>query len=105
MRICPACKKQFIPKKPSHFLCPLCAHMAFVEKKCPLCGGAIIRKGKPMCAECAAQSSAQHTDAIRCNYVFPDGERCKRWAMRGSYWCKNHQGGTLEGGLKEKAHA
>lgn len=92
-RICAACGSVFFTNK-NHFLCPECAHKAFDEHVCPFCGIPIVgeRRGKPSCRNCANLWGATvKGESRRCAHVNRDGKQCQRWAMHGSYYCKDHQ--------------
>lgn len=62
----------------------------------PAAQGSIIPLGwKP--------SPAQPVPVVRCVQIKKDGERCKRWSLRGYTKCRRHAGpGAMEGGNVQK---
>ena len=90
--VCKGCEKKFMAKSPRYFLCPKCAESAFKYRKCPICKAKLKNNEKVFCRMCIGGTiKSCSTGNIQCSHISEDGHQCGRFAMKGSYWCKDHQ--------------
>ncbi len=90
LKICPGCTNTF---DGTHYqvVCPTCYIECRNTGKCVVCGRSKLAH-RVICQDCArAWGGTKKGDSTRCTTLTVKGKSCQNWALKGSYYCKQHQ--------------